>query len=285
MKQSNGSTIKFIRESLAYSQAYVAEGIMTQSSYSKAERGEIELTFPKMEMVLKKFGMTMDEFLYIRNGYSMVDDSGLEELRKINFVDEKSLLQLLDKLKKMPHPSQRTQEYIIICEALLLIARDEDYEGAKEKVETVWKSMEKHDTWFMTDIFLLSTILFIFPIDTAVLITERVLRQLQLYRDLPTTQAFAANISSNLITLLLQAGRYKEGYAKNEEFIAECKRTWKFSYLALAYARKGIFLNKMGEEGEEACYKKCFTILSFVDLQNLEEQIRTEIHDYTGLSL
>lgn len=285
MEKTNGDTIKFIRESLAYSQAYVAAEIMTQSSYSKAERGEIELTFAKMALILQKFGMTMDEFLYIKNGYSMGDDSGLQELRKIRYADEKSLLTLLDKLKKMPHPSQRTQEYISICEALLLMTRDDDYARAKEKVEWVWKRLEKHDTWFLADIFLLNIILFIFPIDTASMITDRVLQQLNLYGELRDKHTLAANFTSNLIALLLKSERYEECYARNESQIAACKKNLQFIHLALAYARKGILVNRLGVGGEETYYEKCFAILSFVDYPQLEEDIRKEIQYYTGVAV
>lgn len=285
MAQSNGETIKFIRESLAYSQAYVAEGVMTQSSYSKAERGDIELTFSKMRQILQKFGMTMDEYLYIKNGYSHGDDSGLQELRRMDFSDEKSLRTLKSKLEQRPNPSQRSQEYISICEAMLRIATENDYDAAKEKVAKIWRRLEKHDTWFLADIFLLNNILFVFPIDTAILITEKVLEQLHLYKGLRELDGFAANFTTNLIVLLLRNERYEECQVKLTEHIADCKQNRLYLHLALAYARQGILLNKRGETGEAVYYEKCFAILGFVDYQQLEEDVKKEISHYTGVSV
>lgn len=281
MERTTAETIRFIRENLKYSQAYVAEDIMSQSAYSKAERGEIELSFSKIYQVIKKFGMTLDEFHYLKNDYYVQDDDGLQGIKNINYTSENSLLKLKHELEKIENPSFRTKEYLLICEALLLIHRESNYQEAQKIVAPIWDRLEKHDTWFLTDIYLINNILFLLSMESAVSVTELAIAQLEKYKGLRNVQHLRGNLQLNLLALFLERQVYVEGLEVADQFILEFKRKKLFMHLAIAYARKGILLNRLAMPGEQECYDTCFTILSFVDYQQLEEEIRKEIKEYT----
>lgn len=280
MKRTTPETIRFIRESLGYSQSYMAEDIMTQSAYSKAERGEIELSFTKASLLMQKIDMSMDEFLYIKDGYSIPDDSGLQGLKKMDFTNEESLSQLKNKLKKIPSPSFRTLEYLDICEALLLIHSKNDYQLARKKVAPIWERLEKHDTWFLSDIYLINNILFLFPIETTILITEKILSQLKRYEKFRGIKVLTSNFQLNLSLLLLENQRYEDCLELLNTLILDFKRKRMYMHLALAYSRKGIVLCILEKKDYKKYFDLCFSILSFVDFQQLEKEIRKEINDY-----
>lgn len=65
-----GNTLRTIRETVSLTQTQMAEGIMSQSNYSKVEKNEIDISFTKMIAVLNRLKMSVDEFLYIHNHYT-----------------------------------------------------------------------------------------------------------------------------------------------------------------------------------------------------------------------
>ena len=77
--------------------------------------------------------------------------------------------------------------------------------------------MEKFDKWYLLDIRLINTILFIFPIDVAVNIGERVTEQLVPYHNLKEAEILLINIDINLAILLIDDKKYEEALSYLEK--------------------------------------------------------------------
>ena len=161
-----GQTLKTIREDLLLTQIDMSAGIMSQSNYSKVEKGEIDIPFSKMIDLLNRLGMSVDEFLYIHRDYTKNPGNQLKRLNQLNAGDKQSILKNMNELKSEQNLSKRGQELLLIYEALLLVLKN-DYSAASNKVLKIWSRLEKYDNWYLNDIRLINSILYLFPIDTA----------------------------------------------------------------------------------------------------------------------
>ena len=83
-----GQTLKTIREDLLLTQIDMLAGIMSQSNYSKVEKGEIDIPFSKMIDLLNRLGMSVDEFLYIHRDYTKNPGNQLKRLNQLNAGDK-----------------------------------------------------------------------------------------------------------------------------------------------------------------------------------------------------
>ncbi|WP_028273604.1 hypothetical protein [Atopococcus tabaci] len=169
-----------------------------------------------------------------------------------------------------------------IYDALILIADQNDYETAKQKVEPIWQRLEKHDTWYLYDIQLLNNILYLFPIDTAVSIVSLALKQLKKYKNLRGINNLSANMQMNLVLLLIQHKRYETALAEVERLMDACIQKNLYLHLALCYSRKGLLLDLLGREGAAAWYEKGEFLLDVMQNDDLKKEIQKEIQQYSA---
>ena len=171
MAKEFGDVLKEIRIDRGYPQKYVAEGIMGQSAYSKIERNEIEPTFRKWLAILEKLNVSVDEFRYILNKESLTTKEKLiNEFFSLNYnhLDDLKLLkgEIVAYLKEEEDYLLRNLYYA--CESLIVLNTTQNVEEAQLFAKKIWERLEKFDRWYLVDIRLINTILFIFPIDVAV---------------------------------------------------------------------------------------------------------------------
>lgn len=287
MKKDFGDVFKEIRIDRGYSQQYVAEGIMGQSAYSKIERNEIEPTFRKWLAILEKLNVSVDEFRYILNKESLTTKEKLiNDFFSLNYnhLADLQLLknEILAYLKEEEDYLVRNLYYA--CESLIALNTTQNVEEAQLFAKKIWERLEKFDRWYLLDIRLINYILFIFPIDVAVNIGERVIQQLEPYHKLKEAEVLLINVDINLAILLIDDKKYPEALAYLEKVIPLCKQYQKYNQLAIAYARKGIILKKTGEmdEGSEHI-EKAYAILNAIEDTKLISELEKELSYYLDL--
>lgn len=284
MKKDFGDVFKEIRIDRGYSQQYVAEGIMGQSAYSKIERNEIEPTFRKWLAILEKLNVSVDEFRYILNKESLTTKEKLiNEFFSLNYNHPDDLNLLRDEiavyLKEVEDYLLRNLYYA--CESLIILNATQNVEEAQFFAKKIWERLDKFDKWYLLDIRLINTILFIFPIDVAVNIGERATKQLIPYHNLKEAEVLLINIDVNLAVLLIDDEKYPEALSYLEKVIPLCKKYQKYNQLAIAYARKGIILQKTGKIDESSEYiKKAYAILNAIEDTKLIDDLEKELSYY-----
>lgn len=284
MAKDFGDVLKDIRIDRGYSQQYVAEGIMGQSAYSKIERSEIEPTFRKWLAILEKLNISVDEFRYILNKESLTTkEKIINEFFSLNYNNPDDLKLLKDEIIAY---LKDTEDYMLesiyyACESLIVLNETQNLEKAQLFAKKIWERLEKFDKWYLLDIRLINTILFIFPVDVAVHIGERATKQLIPYNNLRDADILLINIEVNLVVLLIDEQKYPESLSYLEKVIPLCKKYQKYSQLAIAYARKGIILQKTGkiEEGSEYI-EKAYSILNAIEDRKLVDDLEKEISHY-----
>lgn len=276
-----GKTLKKIRESLLFTQADMSAGIMSQSNYSKVEKGEIDIPFSKMIDLLNRLGMTVDEFLYIHRDYTKNPGTQLKLLTKMNADDKQNILKNIDELKATRNLSQRDQELLLIFDALLLVLKN-DYGGAREKVLQIWNRLEKHDNWYLYDIQLINSILYLFPIDVAESIVDLTLKRLDIYKKFRNINKLSANLQINFLLLLIDNKKYNMALNKTEKLISFCIDKRLYIHLGACYVRKGILLENLKQNDPSHWYKKGFSLLEAANNEGLVQELKNEIKHYTA---
>lgn len=279
--ENYGKTLKKIRESLSFTQTDISAGIMSQSNYSKVEKGEIDIPFSKMIDLLNRLGMTIDEFLYIHRDYTKNPGTQLKHLKQLNAGDKENILKNIEELKTTQNLSQQDQELLLIYEAFLLVLNN-DYKRAREKVLRIWSRLEKHDNWYLYDIRLINSILYLFPIDVAESIVNLALKRLKDYKNFRNFNQLSANLQINFILLLIDNKKFSTALNKTEKTISFCIEKKFFRYLGVCYVRKGILLNNLKNKDFSLWYKKGINLLEKTYNQDLIQELENEINHYTS---
>lgn len=280
--ENYGKTLKTIRESLLFTQVDMSAGIMSQSNYSKVEKGEIDIPFSKMIELLNRLGMTVDEFLYVHRDYTKNPGNQLKCLQKLNTGDKQSIIKNIDELKTNRKLSQQEQELSLIFESLLFVLNN-DYEMARKNVSKIWNRLEKHDNWYLYDIRLINSILYLFPIDTAESIVSLALIRLKDYKNFRNIKQLSANLQINFILLLIDNKEYSTALNETEKLISFCIDKKLYTHLGTCYIRKGILLGNLKIPDSTEWYKKGFEILDMVNNERLIQELKNEIKYYTTL--
>ena len=278
--QNIGNSLRDIRKALALSQKQMADGIMSQSNYSKVENGTIEISFTKMLEILDRLDMSLEEFVYINNQYSNKPVKKRNYLNKLKYNDKQLLSKYIAELNSIQKPTTKEKELLSVFEALLFIAEDNDYEKAKEKVAPIWKRLEKYDNWYLYDIQLINNILFIFPPDTALSISELALSKLDKYSGLRGVANLSINIQLNLSLHLINEYYYKADHDTIDELIYTCLEKNYLMYLAVCYVRKGLLHELLDKTDYSKWYDEGYNLLDATQNENLRKELEKEVKHY-----
>lgn len=278
--ENYGITLKMIRKSLELTQAEISAGIMSQSNYSKVEKGEIEIPFSKMINLLDRLGMSVDEFLYVHRDYTKNPGNQLKRLTQLKAGDKESILKHINELKLIENPTPRDQQMIAIFEALLLVSNN-DYKAAQIKVLHLWKRLEKHNQWYIYDLRLINAILYLFPIDIAKSIVNLAFKRINDYNNFRSMNQMVANLQINYLLLLIDNKKYSMALNEVESLISFFVDKRLYIHLGTCYVRKGILLKILSQANATDWYNKGFDILNKVNNGTLVQELKNEIEHYT----
>lgn len=279
--KKTGEILKKIRVNKKYTQKFVTEGIISQSTYSKVERGVIDITYNKFIKLLSRLDVSEFEFQMLLDEEPDARDDLIQQFFLINYNDLEALTVIQERVQ---HYLTMKKDYIIqdiayICEALMLISKERDYEQAAIFANRVWKRLERFDRWYMMEIRLINAILFIFPTETALHISERIVRQLSIYQT-RESRVIKNNIQTNLTLLLIRNKNYATALENLDELIIRFKQISNYRLLAIAYIRKGMALRLLKNSTWERYTEKGLKMLDIFEDNNLKEALTTEIEHY-----
>lgn len=281
---NSGEVFKRIRENKGYSQRYMAKNILNQSSYSKFEKRPIDLATSKYVDLLGKLDMEHEEFQFIANNYTYKNKKEIiKSFFNLKHNDENSLKAIKKEAQiyLRSNDDKLIRDIVSICEGLIILAKTNDIQLARGYVNKVWTRLEKFDSWYLTELSVINTILFIFPIETAINITEKALKQLEKYQNYSGTEKLVFNFQFNLVLLLLDSKHYEVGLKVVDDVILLCKKNRFYYQLAICYARKGIILTNLKEDNSKEFYQKSFRLLSIIEEDDIKSEIKKEIEHYT----
>jgi len=263
-----GKTLLRIRKNKRYSQQYMAENKIHQSTYSKMERDLIEPTLGNYRHLLSRLDMSDEELHYIMNEYNHSEKEQLmSAFMNLSFNDVALLEELRKKAQKYlkVHADYIISDIVHLTDALIIMARTGDILGARKEALPVWERLEKLDGWYLVELRMINAMLFLFPIDEAILISGTAFAQTQKYAGHPSAAKIAVSLRYNLCLLLLKNGRYEETVACIDELIPAAKEAGSYRHLSVCYLRKGFALAKAGMPEGKKMIDRAFHLIEAAD--------------------
>ena len=274
-----GSIYKEIRESKNLTQATVCKNILSRSNLANFESNRSIPSYEKMAFLLRQLDVTFEEFAYICNHYQPDERQSIliQSMNVIPMLDVDETQKLFEKtqryLKQYSEdiPIRRLQQKLEI--ALHVWEHNFD-EQAHKLAEKIWEELQAYDTWYESDLKMLTTILFHFPVENIHLITNKILDTLERYKDYKNIQPSQFSLLANLSTVYLY-----------EDYIEDCQRITtvlynlskklkRYDYLGIAHIRLGICQNDFER------IKKGLDILNLTEETQILAGMKEEIQKY-----
>ncbi|MBC1284860.1 helix-turn-helix domain-containing protein [Listeria booriae] len=294
-KKKLGDTLKQIRlnQGLKQKDIYDEQGFLPRSTFQKIERNESIPSYDRLQYIAKKMNTTINEIEFLQYNKSLSEAEMLiydfRRLRNSMYVDRVVDLKKRMELFLEHNYDGRIIELIAILKAFILIEETQDFEAPREIVEFIWKRLEKQDEWQHFDMIILSNIFFIFPLDTARAIIERLINQLEAYKYFLNTQRLQLSILINVTNFL----KYHKKILESEEYIIKsielAIQIENLTYESVArYRYAELLLVKGNKEQATKIANDVFTILELGDkkeylkeLTNDWAKLNENIEDYT----
>lgn len=275
-----GETTKQIRISKGYTQKYVAAHLLTQGAYSKFENNNTEINLGTMHGILQRLGIPFEEFIYIHNGYQYSQRNEIIiQFYRIHTHDEALLKGLRKKCQHYLKENKDDLQIIhiaTILDGLIILAKTNDLEQAKTIVEPVWYDLSKHNQLFVTDLYMLNSILFLFPLPTVLQMKQFILRHITMYENFGDVSRLHIHLLMNITYLLMRNKNYAIARSEILNTIILCKKENDFVLLGICYIRKGICLNRLGLVGDKwICKGK--NLLKVLEQFTLLDKIENEM--------
>ncbi|HEU7197017.1 TPA: helix-turn-helix transcriptional regulator, partial [Streptococcus pneumoniae] len=190
MRYDFGKVYKEIRESKGLTQEEVCGGVLSRTSLSKIESGKTTPKYENMEFLLRQINMSFEEFEYICQLYQPSQRTEIMQtyLNMRSIIGTSDLVNLFQKCQDYlkTHHDLPIEEIRDMLEVVIYIRQHgagELSDHAEQVVKKLWRRIEKQDTWYESDLKILNTILFSFPIEYLHLITGKILQRLEVYKN------------------------------------------------------------------------------------------------------
>ncbi|EMX4397238.1 helix-turn-helix domain-containing protein [Listeria innocua] len=183
--QKIGTTLKKVRMAQNLTQKDLIGEDLARSTLEKIENGKRNPSYDKIILICEKLNTSLPEIIYIHNDYKLSEkESLIHDFKNLRHsLLPKPLESLLFKLNE--YLSKQNDRQIVelkaVVEAMIIFNNTQNFSDALETVEFIWERLEKLDDWLEFDILILSHLFFIFEIETAKHIINRLLVQMKKY--------------------------------------------------------------------------------------------------------
>ena len=263
----------------------VTKDVISQSTYSKFEAGIREIDASIYIQLLHRLNISAEEFDYVRNSYSygrkqdiihQLFSISYNNIEKLHILKE----QVIDFLEEQ-HDEDIKQIYLI-CEAFIQFHDTKNMEVAKNIVKPIWENISRYEQWYLNDIRVINTILFLFPVDIAIEFTQTVLERLDTYKDFRDAERLKMAFKINLSLLLIKNNNYVKALTIIVDSLQGDKKKMNYSILALHFSREAICRANIEGEGSAELLEKARQLLLLYDDQDYWVRIQQEFNHYTS---
>lgn len=282
-----GSTLKKIRENKGYTQKEISDHTMARSTYTKFENDDITPTLSKYLAILDHMDMSHEEFIYLLNNFEL----GQKEMILYLFkqLEKNPTRELVNEIiEKGETMVQERYDQLILdilnaCRGYAVLFEGQDLATAKEYAQKVWDRMESLDKWYLAELHIINSILYLFDSDTASLFTERALETLNQYPHLEEALVLKTSFLLHLTNLLMMDQKYEQALVYIKKMEIECSRLDYSVMLAVALVRKEVCMTKIGDTSETGLIERAIRIFDSLDKQNLKELVENDPENFFNL--
>ena len=281
MRYDFGNVYKEIRESKGLTQEDVCGSVLSRTSLSKIESGKTTPKYENMEFLLQQINMTFEEFDYICHLYQPSQRAEIIQsyLNMSSILGTSELEKLFQKCQDYlkTHHDLPIEEISDMLEVVIYIRQHGTGElsnHTEQIVKKLWRKIEKQDTWYESDLKILNTILFRFPIEHLHLITGKILQRLEVYKNYQHLYDLRMAILLNLSTIYLYHQDRNMCQQICYTLLEDAKNKKSYDRLAICYVRIGIctYDSKLIQKG--------FSLLELTDETSMLSHLQKEVENY-----
>ena len=250
MRYDFGKVYKEIRESKGLTQEEVCGEVLSRTSLSKIESGKVTPKYENMEFLLRQINMSFEEFDYICHLYQPSQRTEIMQtyLNMSSIIGSSGLVDFFETCQNYlkTHHDLPIEEIRDMLEVVIHIRQhgtEQLSDQVKQTVKKLWEKIEKQDTWYESDLKILNTILFSFPIEHLHLITGKILQRLEVYKNYQHLYDLRMAILLNLSTIYLYHQDKNMCQQICYTLLEDAKNKKSYDRLAICYVRIGICAN------------------------------------------
>ena len=281
MRYDFGKVYKEIRESKGLTQEEVCGDVLSRTSLSKIESGKVTPKYENMEFLLRQINMSFEEFDYICHLYQPSQRTEIMQtyLNMNSIIGGSGLVHFFETCQNYlkTHHDLPIEEIRDMLEVVIHIRQhgtEKLSDQVKQTVKKLWEKIEKQDTWYESDIKILNTILFSFPIEHLHLITEKILQRLEVYKNYQHLYDLRMAILLNLSTIYLYHQDKNMCQQICYTLLEDAKNKKSYDMLAICYVRIGICRN------DAKLIQKGFSLLELTDEITMLAYLKKEVETY-----
>ena len=281
MRYDFGKVYKEIRESKGLTQEEVCGNVISRTSLSKIESGKATPKYENMEFLLRQINMSFEEFDYICHLYQPSQRTEIIQtyLNMSSIIGNSSLVDFFETCQNYlkTHHDLPIEEIRDMLEVVIHIRQhgtEQLSDQVKQTIKKLWEKIEKQDTWYESDLKILNTILFSFPIDHLHLITEKILQRLEVYKNYQHLYDLRMTILLNLSTIYLYHQDKNMCQQICYTLLEDAKNKKSYDMLAICYVRIGICRD------DAKLIQKGFSLLELTDETSILAFLKKEVEIY-----
>ncbi|CVX28226.1 helix-turn-helix domain-containing protein [Streptococcus pneumoniae] len=281
MRYDFGKVYKEIRESKGLTQEEVCGNVISRTSLSKIESGKATPKYENMEFLLRQINMSFEEFDYICHLYQPSQRTEIMQtyLNMTSIIGSNSLVHFFETCQDYlkTHHDLPIEEIRDMLEVVIYIRQHgagELSDHAEQVVKKLWRKIEKQDTWYESDLKILNTILFSFPIEYLHLITGKILQRLEVYKNYQHLYDLRIAILLNLSTLYLYNQDKNMCKQICYTLLEDAKNKKSYDRLAICYVRIGICTD------DSKLIQKGFSLLELTEETSMLSHLKKEVETH-----
>ena len=281
MRYDFGKIYKEIRESKGLTQEEVCGNVLSRTSLSKIESGKVTPKYENMDFLLRQMNMSFEEFDYICHLYQPSQRTEIMQtyLNMNSIIDGSGLVDFFETCQnylKTHHdlPIEEIRDMLEIVIHIRQHGTEKLSDQVKQTVKKLWEKIEKQDTWYESDLKILNTILFSFPIEHLHLITEKILQRLEVYKNYQHLYDLRMAILLNLSTIYLYHQDRNMCQQICYTLLEDAKNKKSYDMLAICYVRIGICRD------DAKLIQKGFSLLELTDETSILASLKKEVEIY-----
>ena len=281
MRYDFGKVYKEIRESKGLTQEEVCGEVLSRTSLSKIESGKATPKYENMEFLLRQINMSFEEFDYICHLYQPSQRTEIMQtyLNMRSIIGTSDLVNLIQKCQdylKTHHdlPIEEIRDMLEIVIHIRQHGTEQLSDQVKQTVKKLWEKIEKQDTWYESDLKILNTILFSFPIEHLHLITGKILQRLEVYKNYQYLYDLRMSILLNLSTIYLYHQDKNMCQQICYTLLEDAKNKKSYDRLAICYVRIGICRD------DARLIQKGFSLLELTEETSMLSHLKKEVENY-----
>ena len=281
MRYDFGKVYKEIRESKGLTQEEVCGNVLSRTSLSKIESGKATPKYENMDFLLRQMNMSFEEFDYICHLYQPSQRTKIMQtyLNMNSIIGGSDLVDFFETCQNYlkTHHDLPIEEIRDMLEVVIHIRQhgtEKLSDQVKQTIQKLWEKIEKQDTWYESDLKILNTILFSFPIEHLHLITEKILQRLEVYKNYQHLYDLRMAILLNLSTIYLYHQDKNMCQQICYTLLEDAKNKKSYDRLAICYVRIGICRD------DARLIQKGFSLLKLTEETSMLSHLKKEVETY-----